>query len=82
MAEPSNIPAPRDPAELSFEEAIGQLESIIERVEQGKIGIESALQEYERGVKLVARCKDILRTVEQRVEELSALHDPKSGEGE
>lgn len=58
-------------AEPSFEEALEQLEAIIERIEQGKVGLEVALAEYERGVALVRRCRDILTSAEQRVEELS-----------
>ncbi len=68
-----------DLAKMTFEEAIGHLEEIIERVEQGKVGIERALTEYERGVKLVGRCKDILNTVEQRIEELGAANASKPG---
>jgi len=67
------------PDELTFEEAIARLESIVDRVEQGEIGIERALVEYERGVKLVARCKQILSTVEQRIDELAPEND-KPGE--
>lgn len=71
-----------DLADLTFEEAIGQLEQIIERMEQGKVGIERAIVEYERGVKLLGRCKDILNTVEQRIEELGAADDRKAGDAE
>jgi len=74
----TNEPKPVDAAtvsELSFEEAIGQLESIIERVEKGDIGIERALVEYEQGVTLVARCDAILKTVEQRLDELVSPGD-------
>lgn len=56
--------------EPSFEEALEQLEAIIERIEQGKVGLEVALAEYERGVELVRRCREILTSAEQRVEEL------------
>ena len=58
-------------AELSFEQAIERLEAIVERVEQGEIGLEQAIAEYERGVGLVKRCREILARAEQRVTELS-----------
>lgn len=77
----SNKPrTPADASKLSFEDAIGELESIIGRVEKGEIGIEQALTQYERGVKLVARCRDILNTVEQRIEELESTATPDGGE--
>lgn len=50
-----------------------QLESIVERVESGQIGLEQALAEYERGVALVRRCREVLERAELRVEELSKL---------
>ena len=80
MTKSKSTSKPSDPADLTFEEAVAQLEEIIERVEQGKIGIERALVEYERGVKLVNRCKTILSTVEQRIEELGAEQDATSSD--
>ena len=63
-----------DPAEfeqLSFEQAVERLEEIVRQVEQGEIGLEQSIQEYERGMLLIKRCKDVLAHAEQRVEELS-----------
>lgn len=60
-----------DLGSIGFDDAVERLEAIIERVESGEIGLEQALSEYERGMKLVKRCRDILGQVEQRVEELS-----------
>lgn len=60
-----------DPSGLSFEEAMSQLETLIERIESGEVGLEESIAEYERGVKLIQRCKGVLATSEQRVEELS-----------
>lgn len=65
-----------DGTELSFEEALTQLESIVEKIEGGELGLESALAEYERGVSLLKRCREVLERAEQKVEELSA----KAGE--
>lgn len=48
-----------------------RLEAIVEKVEQGEIGLEQSLAEYERGVGLVKRCREILARAEQRVTELS-----------
>ncbi|MGP1273047.1 MAG: exodeoxyribonuclease VII small subunit [Phycisphaerales bacterium] len=54
-----------------FEEAMEQLESIIDQIESGEIGLESSIAAYERGVALVARCRSILADAEQRIETLS-----------
>lgn len=57
--------------DLAFEEALGQLESIIDRIEGGQIGLEASIAEYERGVALLKHCRDVLKKAEQRVEHLN-----------
>jgi len=58
-------------ASLSFEKAMEALESITDRIESGEIGLEQSLTEYERGMKLIARCREILDRAEHRVVELT-----------
>jgi exodeoxyribonuclease VII small subunit len=60
-----------DLAALSFEDAMLRVEEIIARIESGEVGLEGSIDEYERGVALVARCRDILAKAEQRVEDLT-----------
>jgi len=60
-----------DPAEMSFEQALERVEAIIARIESGEIGLEASIDEYERGVALIARCREILGRAEQRVEDLT-----------
>lgn len=57
--------------ETSFEEALESLESIIEKIESGEIGLEESIAQYEHGVALINRCRGILNRAEQRVEELT-----------
>ncbi|GIW74788.1 MAG: hypothetical protein KatS3mg103_1310 [Phycisphaerales bacterium] len=61
----------RDDAAPTFEEALAEVEAIIERIESGQSGLEQSIGEYERGVRLLARCKDLLRHAEQRIEEVT-----------
>ncbi|MEM1211814.1 MAG: exodeoxyribonuclease VII small subunit [Planctomycetota bacterium] len=56
----------------SFEEAVEELETIIERIESGEVGLEQAIGQYESGVVLVKRCRAILDRAERRIEELTA----------
>lgn len=80
---PSPIPTPGSkgsPDSLTFEQAMEQLESIVERVEGGQVGLEQALAEYERGVGLVKRCREVLQRAELRVEELSTLIEQDSAQ--
>ena len=58
---------------LSFEQAMERLEQIVERIESGQAGLEQALTEYEQGVALVRRCREVLNNAQQLVEELGKL---------
>ena len=53
-----------------FEEAIGELEQIVEKVETGQVGLEDSLVEYERGMKLIKQCREILDAAQQRIDNL------------
>jgi len=57
---------------LRYEQAIEQLEALIERIESGEIGLEESLKQYEHGVKLIQRCRAILDSAETRITELTA----------
>lgn len=75
--EPRNAhkPAPADPVSgMTFEQALDQVEKIIDRIEKGQ-GLERSLAEYERGVTLIRHCRGILDRAEQRIEELTAQMD-------
>jgi len=48
------------PGELSFEEALEELEDLIDRMEAGETGLEDSIRSYERGAKLVKRCRELL----------------------
>ncbi len=62
-------------AGLTYEQAIEELETIIERIEQGEIGLEESLAQYRRGAALLKRCRGILDTAEQQIEELTVAED-------
>lgn len=65
--------------EMSFEEALAQLEKIIDRIESGKVGLEESIGEYERGAALLKRCRAILDRAEQRVTELTGAPGDERG---
>ncbi len=73
MTKPKDKPDDEATAKsLSYEQALGELESLIARIEQGEIGLEESLAEYRRGAALLKRCRGILETAEQQIEELTA----------
>ncbi|MFI4915747.1 MAG: exodeoxyribonuclease VII small subunit [Phycisphaerales bacterium JB060] len=57
--------------EPSFEEALAEVEAIIERIETGQSGLERSIGEYEKGVRLLARCRGMLKDAEQRIEDVT-----------
>lgn len=56
--------------ELSFEEALERLESIVDRLEQGDLELEEALRAFEQGVALTRRCAGQLDDAERRIDVL------------
>lgn len=56
---------------LTFEQALAQIEAIIERIEAGEVGLEESLAQYERGVALVNHCRGKLDRAQQQVEDLT-----------
>jgi exodeoxyribonuclease VII small subunit len=58
-------------AKLPFEKAIEELESIVKRLEEGKVPLEESVTIYERGEALKRRCEDLLRAAEARVEKIT-----------
>jgi len=67
MAESTNA----DVKKLSFERAIDELESIVKRLEDGKVPLEESVAIYERGEALKRRCEDLLRQAEARVDKIT-----------
>jgi len=60
-----------DVGNLPFERAIEELESIVKRLEEGKVPLEESVAIYERGQALKRRCEDLLRQAEARVEKIT-----------
>ena len=67
---------------LEFERAIEELETIVKRLEDGKVPLEELVAIYERGEVLKRRCEHLLRQAEARVEKitLDASGKPKGVE--
>ena len=62
--------APRPVEEMSFEEAIAELERIVERLERGQVPLAESIAIYERGAALKKRCEELLRQAEMRIEKI------------
>ena len=62
--------AEKEIASLTFEEALDQLESIVESLEQGNVPLDKSIAHYERGEALRAHCRKLLSAAEDRVEKI------------
>ena len=67
--------APAGDEVARFEDALGELESIVEKMERGDLKLEESLQLFERGVGLTRQCRTSLETAELKVKNLLAADD-------
>ena len=67
MADKNNA----DVKTLPFERAIEELEKIVKELEGGKVPLEESVAMYERGEVLKARCEELLKQAEARVEKIT-----------
>jgi exodeoxyribonuclease VII small subunit len=66
---------PGDVAGMSFEQALGELERIVQELERGQLDLDAAIKAYERGSQLKAHCSTKLREAQLRVERISLASD-------
>ncbi len=66
---------PGDVAGMSFEQALGELERIVQELERGQLDLDAAIKAYERGSQLKAHCSAKLREAQLRVERISLASD-------
>jgi len=66
----------KDPP-LSFEAALSELETLVERMESGELTLEESLQSFEQGIALTRTCQQALAEAEQKVEILTS-QDPQA----
>lgn len=66
---------PEETTKQSFEEAVQELEQIVQRMSGGDQSLETSITEFERGVKIVRECQKMLKDAEQRVELLTQTSD-------
>jgi exodeoxyribonuclease VII small subunit len=64
-------------AALPFELAMKQLEEIVAKLEKGDIGLEDSIAAYEKGELLKARCEELLKQAEVRIEKIRLGADGK-----
>jgi len=51
----------------TFEQALSELEALVESLEHGEMSLEESLKSFERGVQLTRACQESLKAAEQKV---------------
>lgn len=57
-------------ANLSFEQALQELEVLVRRLEEGRLPLEDAISAYERGVVLKSHCQAKLQSAKLKVDQI------------
>ncbi len=71
----ANTDGAADIAELSFEEALKQLEEIVQKLEAGQGKLDEAIASYERGAALKRQCEAKLKDAQQKVDKIVLADD-------
>lgn len=60
-----------DIKDLTFEQALKELEQIVGKLERGDVELEPSIALYERGEALRAHCEKLLQRIEAKVEKIT-----------
>ena len=66
MATPKTVPVEN----MSFEDALAELEGIVDKLERGDVPLEQSIAIYERGASLKNHCEARLKSAELKVEQI------------
>ncbi|GAA6188661.1 exodeoxyribonuclease VII small subunit [Litorivita sp. NS0012-18] len=56
-----------DPSQMTFEQAMAELEQVVGQLERGDVALEDSIKLYERGAELKKRCEAKLKEAEEKV---------------
>ena len=59
-----------DLSKLTFEQALEQLEKIVDRLERGDVALDESIKIYEQGEALKKHCATLLQSAEDKVEKI------------
>ena len=63
----TDLPPEKPVNEMSFEQAMKQLETVVDQLERGDVALDASITLYERGAALKKRCEDELKRAEEKV---------------
>lgn len=59
------------PKDMSFEDALAELEKIVGDLEGGKAALDDSIQSYERGIALKKHCEQKLSAAQEKIEKIT-----------
>ena len=62
-------------SEMTFEQAMSELERIVTQLERGDVSLEDSISLYEKGAELKKRCETKLKEAEQKVAAITLDED-------
>ena len=62
--------AKKEEKELSFEESLQELETIVKRLEVGDVPLDDAIEEFNKAMKLAKSCDEKLKKAEESITKL------------
>ncbi len=68
----------KSPDTPDFEQALAELESLVQKLESGELTLDQSLSEFRKGVELTRRCQAVLDKAQLTVEQLLDIDDESS----
>jgi exodeoxyribonuclease VII small subunit len=75
MAKARQSKIPEDIVKMTFEKALTELESIVQKLEGGDVDLEKSIDIYERGTQLKTHCETKLAAAQAKVEKITLSAD-------
>lgn len=57
----------------TFEAGLEELQQIVQQLETGQLGLDAALEKYQRGIEVLKQCHRVLKVTERKIELLSGV---------
>lgn len=67
----NNHPTPPLQDDMSFEQALEQLQAIVARLEEGRLTLDESIASFQQGAELAVRCQRLIATAELKISTLA-----------
>ncbi|PQO34390.1 exodeoxyribonuclease VII small subunit [Bremerella cremea] len=73
MAKKKTPESQPDESAPKFEQGLSELQQIVQQLETGQLGLDEALEKYQRGIEVLKQCHTVLKSTERKIELLSGV---------